>query len=203
MKLSDLLEAKLPKWEVQLEVGPHQFITLSVNATTEEDAMKKAVAMAIKQSHRNPTPSTATKITEAKLKKETASQAFERYAKLKKSNAPKELTDKVLALANSLMTDEVKAKMRTLDSQYGGEDWWETVKTFYKIEERNGEFRVVSDAKDWKQEKQWTYPTRYEADEQLMNLIKYKINDRKAGKGSEDKDFERAELLRNRRTQGQ
>lgn len=64
MKLSELLEAKLPKWEVELEVGPHQFITLSVNAASEEDAMKKAVALAIKQSHRSPTPSSATKIVE-------------------------------------------------------------------------------------------------------------------------------------------
>lgn len=62
MKLSDLFEATLPKWEVQLEVGPHQFITLTVNAVTKEDAFKKGVELAVKRGNRSPEPVTATKV---------------------------------------------------------------------------------------------------------------------------------------------
>ena len=138
-------------------------------------------------------------ILEGKFKQETAAEIFARYESLKKSHAAPELLAKVLKQANDQMDFEMKAKMKNLDAKYAGEDWWETVKTFYKIEERNNEWAIISDAKDWKEQKEWVYPTKYEAEEQLFKLIGYKIHDRKAGHGSEDKDFERADMLAKRR----
>ena len=138
-------------------------------------------------------------ILEGKMKQESAADAFARYEKLKKSNADPKMLANVLKIANDLMTYEMKAKIKTLDDKYSGEDWWDTVKTFYKVEERNHEWAVVSDARDWKEEKEWVYPTKYEADEQLYKLITYKVRDRKLGHGSEDKDFERAAVLAKRR----
>jgi hypothetical protein len=140
-----------------------------------------------------------TDILEGKMKQESAADAFARYEKLKKSNADPKMLANVLKIANDLMTYEMKAKIKTLDDKYSGEDWWDTVKTFYKVEERNHEWAVVSDARDWKEEKEWVYPTKYEADEQLYKLITYKVRDRKLGHGSEDKDFERAAVLAKRR----
>jgi hypothetical protein len=131
-----------------------------------------------------------------KLKKETAAEAFERFNSLKRSNASAELLAKVLSIANALMDEQFKRTQDSLDSKFAGSDWWEAVKKFYKVEEHATEgWRVISLAKDWKEEKEWNFPTKYEALEQLEKLIKYKATDRKKGRGSIDKDFEKLEAL--------
>ena len=127
--------------------------------------------------------------------KEKAADIFYRYEKLKKSNADQKLLDNVLRLANEAMDREFKNQVRSWDDKFAGDDWWETVKKLYRIEERNHSWVITSDAKDWKQTKEWEFPTRYEADEQLLKLLKYKVHDRKHGHGSEEKDFERVEKL--------
>ena len=132
------------------------------------------------------------------FKKETAAQAFARYESLKKSRAPQELLDKVLSIANSLMDDQFKKTQAGMESKFAGSDWWEEVKKMYKIKEEGNKWVVVSNAKDWKQTKDWEYDTKYEALEQLERLIKYKAADRKKGVGDVDKDFERVDALRKR-----
>ena len=136
---------------------------------------------------------------EGKFKKESAADIFARYESLKKSKGSQELLDKVLKLANDAMTFEMKAQIKWFDDKFAGDDWWETVKKLYKIKEHNNSWTITSDAKDWKQTKQWEFPTQYEANEQLLKLLKYKVNDRKAGHGSEEKDFERVALLATRK----
>lgn len=131
-----------------------------------------------------------------KLKKETAAEAFARYNSLKRSGASQELLAKVLSIANGLMDEQFKRTQDSLDSKFAGADWWEAVKKFYKVEEHATEgWQVVSHAKAWKEEKEWSYPTKYEALEQLEKLIKYKAADRKKGRGSVDKDFEKLEAF--------
>ena len=136
---------------------------------------------------------------EAKIKTESAESAFRRYESLKKSHAAPELLAKVLSIATSLMNDKFNAKKREYEEKYAGTDWWEEVKKMYKIEEQGNKWVVVSNARDWKQTKDWEFDTKYEALEQLEKLIGYKHNDRKKGVGSHDKDFERVEKLANRK----
>lgn len=140
-------------------------------------------------------------VTEGKMRKETASDAFYRYDKLKKSFKnptpdQQKLLDNVLALANSLMDEQFKKTQSNLEAKFAGSDWWEEVKKMYEVKEEGNKWVVVSNARDWKQTKDWEYDTKYEALEQLEKLIKYKAADRKAGKGSVDKDFERIDALR-------
>jgi hypothetical protein len=132
---------------------------------------------------------------EGKMKAETAEGAFLRYQSLKKSHAAPELLAKVLSIANSLMDEKFKLKKRDWESKYGGTDWWEVVKKMYKVEEQGNKWVVTSNAKDWKQTKDWEFDTKYQAVEQLEKLITYKYNDRKKGVGSEDKDYERVDKL--------
>lgn len=131
----------------------------------------------------------------SKQKPETAEQAFFRYESLKKSRANPELLAKVLAIATSLMNEKFNSKKRDYEAKYAGTDWWEEVKKMYKIEELGNKWVITSNARDWKQTKDWEFDTKYEALEQLEKLISYKHNDRKKGIGSQDKDFERVEKL--------
>jgi hypothetical protein len=130
-----------------------------------------------------------------KARKETAAEAFARYNSLKRSGAAPELLAKVLSIANSLMDEQFKRTQDSFDSKFAGADWWEAVKKFYKVEHATEGWQVVSFAKNWQEEKVWSYPTKYEALEQLEKLIKYKAADRKKGRGSVDKDFEKLEAL--------
>lgn len=135
---------------------------------------------------------------EGKIKTESAESAFRRYESLKKSDAAPELLAKVLAISTSLMTEKFNAKKREYESKYAGEDWWETVKKMYKIEEQGNKWVVVSNARDWKKTRDWEHATKYEALEHLQKLVMYKDHDRKAGHGDRDKDLERVEKLMNR-----
>jgi hypothetical protein len=130
-----------------------------------------------------------------KQKPETAEGAFRRYTSLKKSHASPELLSKVLAIANSLMTEKFNAKKRHYEEKYGGEDWWETVKKMYKIEEQGNKWVITSNARDWKKTRDWEHATHYEALVHLDKLVMYKDNDRNAGHGDRDKDFDRVEKL--------
>ncbi len=132
---------------------------------------------------------------EGKIKTETPESAFARYESLKKSKADPALLAKVLAIANSLLTTRIGKKMKDLESKFAGEGWWEDVKKMYKVEDKGGMWVVTSNARDWKQTKDWEHPTKYEADAHLEKLITYKFNDRKKGVGSTDKDYERIEKL--------
>lgn len=134
---------------------------------------------------------------EGKLKAETAESAFARYESLKKSNASPELLAKVLAIANFLMDTRFKAMEKNFEAKYAGADWWEEVKKMYTLKEQGNKWIIISNARDWKQTKDWEYDTKYEALEQLQKLIKYKDADRRAGVGDRDKDFERVDHLRN------
>lgn len=261
MKISELFETTLSKWEVSVETGPHQYVTITVKATDRADAEKKAMAEAKRRKLNSPMLGQAKQVTEGifgekiyvvsslrgetdatnkkeaeelrdkllkagvyaviktrspeksskakpsvaegKMRKETASDAFYRYDKLKKSfknptPEQQKLLDNVLALANSLMDEQFKRTQSNLEAKYAGSDWWEEVKKMYKIKEEGNKWIVVSNARDWKQTKDWEFDTKYEALEQLEKLIKYKMADRKAGKGSFDKDFERVDALRKR-----
>lgn len=130
-----------------------------------------------------------------KMKETTAESDFARYQSLKKSNADPAMLAKVLAMATAKMDEKFKNKKRDYESKYAGSDWWEEVKKMYKIEEQGNKFVVISNARDWKQTKDWEFDTKYQAIEQIEKLIGYKHNDRKAGHGSHDKDFERVEKL--------
>lgn len=307
MKLSDLFEAKLSKWEVSVEVGPHQFVTIEVNAANKADAEKKAMAEAKRRKLNSPMLGYAKLVNEAesapfrknqkvvlsdkgllgtvesvnkawqffrvkfvdgryadvnfnqahklkkftgqivtakqnaeisellqngtdpeevaqimripidtilqlapeksfaeehvaegKMRKETAADAFARYESLKKSKAAPELLAKVLAIANSLMDEQFKKTQSNLEAKFAGSDWWEEVKKMYKVKEEGNKWVVISNARDWKQTKDWEFDTKYEALEQLEKLVKYKAADRKAGKGDIEKDFERVDALRKR-----
>lgn len=142
----------------------------------------------------------AGKITEGKMKQETAAQAFARYEQLKKSKADPAMLAKVLDLANSLMDAQFKKTQQNLEAKFAGADWWQEVKKMYKLKEQGNKWIIISNARDWKQTKDWEFDTKYEALEQLEKLVKYKAADRKAGKGDVDKDFERVEMLRKRET---
>jgi hypothetical protein len=137
----------------------------------------------------------ATPVNEAKTKEETAEATFLRYNSLKKSHADPALLAKVLALATSKMNERFNTRKRNLDAQFGGEGWWEDCKKMYKIEEQGNKWVITSNARDWKQTKEWELDTHYEAIEKLDKLIMYKANDRKKGVGSVDKDYERIEKL--------
>jgi hypothetical protein len=142
-------------------------------------------------------------LSEGKMRKETASEAFYRYDKLKKSfknptPEQEKMLANVLAIATSLMDEQFKKTQSSLEAKFAGSDWWEEVKKMYKVKEEGNKWVVISNARDWKQTKDWEFDTKYEALEQLEKLIKYKANDRKAGKGDIDKDFERVDALRKR-----
>lgn len=203
MKLSDLFEAKLSKWEVSVEVGPHQYVTITVNAADKADAEKKAMAEAKRRKLNAPMLGQAKQITEGKFKKETASDIFYRYEKLKKSFVnptpeQQKTLDIVLSQATAAMDEQFKNTQKNLEAKFAGSDWWEEVKKMYKVKEEGNKWVVVSNARDWKQTKDWEYDTKYEALEQLEKLVKYKAADRKAGKGDVEKDFERVDALRKR-----
>ena len=313
MKLSDLFEAKLSKWEVSVETGPHQFVTITVNAADKADAEKKAMAEAkrrrlnspmlgqaklvkeagqsspfrknekvvlsdkgllgtvesvskaweyftvkfvdgrhanvnFNQAHKlkkftgqmvtakqnaeisellqygndpeevakimripldtvlqlKPEKSfTEEHVAEGKMRKESASDIFYRYEKLKKSFVnptpeQKKMLDNVLAMATAAMDEQFKKTQSNLEAKFAGSDWWEEVKKMYKVKEEGNKWVVISNARDWKQTKDWEFDTKYEALEQLEKLVKYKAADRKAGKGDVEKDFERVDALRKR-----
>lgn len=144
-----------------------------------------------------------TKVTEGKMRKESASDIFYRYEKLKKSFVnptpeQKKMLDNVLAMATAAMDEQFKKTQSSLEAKFAGSDWWEEVKKMYKVKEEGNKWVVISNARDWKQTKDWEFDTKYEALEQLEKLVKYKAADRKAGKGDIEKDFERVDALRKR-----
>lgn len=144
-----------------------------------------------------------TKVTEGKMRKESASDIFYRYEKLKKSFVnptpeQKKMLDNVLAMATAAMDEQFKKTQSNLEAKFAGSDWWEEVKKMYKVKEEGNKWVVISNARDWKQTKDWEFDTKYEALEQLEKLVKYKAADRKAGKGDIEKDFERVDALRKR-----
>lgn len=261
MKLSEIFEAKLSKWEVSVETGPHQFVTITVNAADKADAEKKAMAEAKRRRLNSPmlgqakqvaegifgqkiyvvssirgetdaankkeaeelrdkllkagvyavvktrVPEKPSKskpsVTEGKMRKESASDIFYRYEKLKKSFVnptpeQKKMLDNVLAMATAAMDEQFKKTQSNLEAKFAGSDWWEEVKKMYKVKEEGNKWVVISNARDWKQTKDWEFDTKYEALEQLEKLVKYKAADRKAGKGDVEKDFERVDALRKR-----
>lgn len=145
----------------------------------------------------------AGKLSEGKMRKESASDIFYRYEKLKKSFVnptpeQKKMLDNVLAMATAAMDEQFKKTQSNLEAKFAGSDWWEEVKKMYKVKEEGNKWVVVSNARDWKQTKDWEFDTKYEALEQLEKLVKYKAADRKAGKGDVEKDFERVDALRKR-----
>ena len=80
----------------------------------------------------------------------------------------------------------------------GGEngEWFQLVRLFYFIDKSDEGYTVRSAARDWETQPVWgPYGHKFEALQKVDELIKYKINDRKQGRGDKDKDIERAAKL--------
>lgn len=138
-----------------------------------------------------------TELLEAqKPKKMKAKDAFAHYEKVKKMAEKGQMTQQqvegALKIAKSLMDDEMQAKEKAFYDKHEGSDWWELAKKQYPIEELSrGGYRVKSEAKQWKNDKEWEFDYKYQALDKIEKLVKWLDQNRKRGFGDKDADLEK------------
>lgn len=142
----------------------------------------------------------------AKLKKESSREIFIRAEKLKQiaeadpTNEIKRQTyERTLALAEEALNAELIKRGMRFKSIAERSDWWEAVKHLYRIIEKEDSVLLISEAKDWHEQRSWEFNNKWNVWAKIEKLIQYKNNDRKCGRGSREKDFERVELILSRR----
>lgn len=133
----------------------------------------------------------------AKQPKITAASEFDRLAKFRKmygSNPSPEqqrTLDGIERSAKSHLDTEMAAKAKSFLERNTGADWWELAKKQYPITETAGKFIVRSEARGWKEEKDWTFDYAYEAMAKIEKLVNWLNDNRKRGYGDRDADVER------------
>ena len=138
----------------------------------------------------------------AKQLKDTSSNLFDaadRYKRLWELDPENDIKKRtylsLLSKAEDALTSELVIRGMKFQERAEGSDWWEVVKHMYRIIERDGKFVLMSEARDWNNEKSWEYDNKYLAWAHIERLVVYKNQDRRAGKGNRDADFERVDQL--------
>lgn len=100
---------------------------------------------------------------------------------------------------NSLVTS-VKTFCKSNGEPVDFDDWWEKAQTLYNIDDN---FTVHSHCRNWKSEK-GIHECRdlIEAQETVLQLMKYKATDRARGRGSYEQDEERIAEVEKMREDG-
>jgi len=128
--------------------------------------------------------------------KQKAKDAFAHVEKMKellaKGQATQQMVDGATKTAQSLMDTEMKAREKDWYSKHEGSDWWELAKKQYPIEELSaGGYRVKSEAKQWKNDKEWEFNYKVQALEKIEKLVKWLDQGRKRGFGDKEADLEK------------
>lgn len=84
--------------------------------------------------------------------------------------------------------NKIKSIENRLDVEYGDE-WRDWAKSLYNLRVEVGVHRVSSSAKDWKENKEWSFSNRSDALLKVEQLIQYKVYDRSRGRGDVSKDL--------------
>lgn len=132
----------------------------------------------------------------AEKTKMKARDAWDHYEKVKQMAEKGQMTqrqvDGALATAKSLMDTEMAAREKSFLDKHGGSDWWELARKQYPIEELSGGgFRVKSEAKEWKNDKNWEFDYKVQAMEKIEQLVKWLNQNRKRGFGDKDVDLDK------------
>lgn len=143
----------------------------------------------------------------AKLKKESSREIFIRAEKLRQiaeadptSEIKRQTYERTLALAEETLSAELIERGMKFKTLAERSDWWEAVKHLYRIIEKEDSVLLISETRDWHERRSWEFENKWHAWAKIEKLIQYKNNDRKSGKGSREKDFERVELILARRS---
>lgn len=86
-----------------------------------------------------------------------------------------------------LMLRHYRLVKRIEDSGINYDEWLEWAMSLYSI---TSDFKVISKARDWKEEKSWDCDSNVGARERIEILVGYKIKDRKRGHGDMLKDID-------------
>ena len=135
-------------------------------------------------------------------KKETSKDCFARAAKFKRfaeldptSEQKAQTYQKVLALAQMLLTDEMKMIGLRFEARNEGSDWYEVIKLQYPITDDVGKYTVTSAARDWHETRTWTFDSREEALWKVSKLVNWIDDNRKRGHGDREEDLDRLSKL--------
>lgn len=124
--------------------------------------------------------------------KDAFAHAEKMKAMLAKGQATQAMVDGALKTAQSLLDTEMAAREKSWEAKNGGSDWWELAKKQYPIEEKpGGGFRVKSEAKQWKNDKEWEFDYKVQALEKIEKLVKWLDQGRKRGFGDKEADLEK------------
>ena len=132
-----------------------------------------------------------------KHKKQTSSEAFQRLDKFKKmyeanpSDMLKTTIDNISALANSLLTSEMKDSEAKFLKKHELADWWQLAQKKYPIAEVGGKFRVSSEICNRAEPKEWVFDHRFDALEKVQQLVFWVSEKRKQGFGCKEADLEK------------
>ena len=119
---------------------------------------------------------------------------FKRFAELATAEFQRQRLRTVQGLQSQLSDVYDDEQIKFLKKR-GGEngEWFELVRKFYFIDQSDEGYTVRSAARDWETQPVWgPFGHKFEALMKVDELIKYKNNDRKYGRGDKEKDIERA-----------
>lgn len=134
----------------------------------------------------------------AKPVKQTAAQTYEVLARLRKMYEvnPTELLKTTIEntkrRADSMMDDEMAAKLKNFEDKHQGAEWWSLMEKLYPVaQDGDGVWIVTSIARDWTENPEWAFGYKYDALEKVRQLVLWKHLDRKRGFGDKDVDMDR------------
>ena len=135
-----------------------------------------------------------TELLQEKASKMKAKDAWAHYEKVKKMAEKGSMTqqqvDGALKIAKSMMDDEMQEK--DFLGKHAGSDWWELAKKQYPIEEMGrGGYKVKSEARQWKNDKNWEFDYKFQAMEKIERLVKWLDQNRKRGFGDKEADLDK------------
>jgi len=131
--------------------------------------------------------------------KQTAAQTFDILEKLKKQYAvnPTDLLKLTIEnterRANSLMDDEMAAKLKSFEAKHQGADWWQIMEANYPVvkDEARNSWVVTSRAREWENAPEWEFHYKYDALAKVQQLVRWIADGRRRGFGDVETDLEK------------
>lgn len=105
------------------------------------------------------------------------------------------MVDAAISSANFLLDQEMKVACDRFTAKHGAEDWYKCMRAMYDVVEDNYQWRVVSKTREWTEEKEWVFDSRWQAEDKVNQLVLWQRDAVKRGLANPDKHIERGTKL--------
>lgn len=93
------------------------------------------------------------------------------------------------AVAKETAEREEKIKNKIIAKGVDYEEWLKWAESLYSINKEGNKVFLRSNARDWKEDREWDFNFEIDAKEKRLQLVGWKIHDRNRGRGDMSKDL--------------